>query len=323
MDAEIIEQIDTIDVCFDEPTELEVEVAISDINLQPLSVTKNGTYTTPQGVNGFDTVKVSVLPTTEEKTLTVTENGNYTVLPTEADTLSKVEVEVEVWNKISPTTISWRNQSTLTEIPNMRALDISKITDMTYMFGYCSSLKELDVSGWDTSNVTNMYCLFYGCSSLQQLDVSGWDTSKITNISWMFGNCSKLTTIDLSNWDCGKVTNTKSIFDSCSSLKTFIGNHTLAEVEASTIVALKDCGRACTDLQYQGAPLLHYSSLLALVNGAYDRSSMAAATLHLSNTAFSNCRNDDDTIPDADTLAERQAKIRAICAEKNYTLSLG
>ncbi len=101
---------------------------------------------------------------------------------------------------------------------NLANLDTSRITNMSYMFSYCSSLTSLDVSNFDTSKVTNMSAMFFSCSSLTSLDVSKFDTSKVTTMSSMFNNCSNLTSLDVSNFDTSKVTDMESMFKGCSSL---------------------------------------------------------------------------------------------------------
>ena len=83
--------------------------------------------------------------------------------------------------------------------------DISNVTNMSYMFNGCTSLTNLDVSGWDTSNVTGMYYMFNGCTSLTNLDVSGWDTSNVTGMYYMFTNCSTLD-VDVSGFDITALT---------------------------------------------------------------------------------------------------------------------
>ena len=74
-------------------------------------------------------------------------------------------------------------------------VDTSNVTSMAHMFGQCSSLTSLYLSGWDTSNVTNMYGMFYHCSSLTSLDLSTFDTSKVTDMNNMFISCNALKTI--------------------------------------------------------------------------------------------------------------------------------
>ena len=71
-------------------------------------------------------------------------------------------------------------------IMDLSGLDVSSVTDMSFMFEDCWSLASLDLSGWDTSSVTDMSRMFYGCSSLASLGISGWDTSKVTDAFDMF-----------------------------------------------------------------------------------------------------------------------------------------
>ena len=108
-------------------------------------------------------------------------------------------------------------------------LDVSAVTNMYNLFRpeltsgkdgttYNTSLKKLDLGGWNTSNVTNMDCMFWGCSSLTSLNVSGWDTSNVTNMKYMFCNCSSLTKLDLNRWNTSKVTEMSGMFDYCNSL---------------------------------------------------------------------------------------------------------
>ena len=89
---------------------------------------------------------------------------------------------------------------------------------MAGMFGKCSSLTSLDVSGFNTSSVRRMEFMFYGCSSLTTLDVSGFNTSKVTWMWGMFENCSSLTSLDVSKFDTSSATNLTNMFSGCSSL---------------------------------------------------------------------------------------------------------
>ena len=257
-----------------------------------------------------------------------------------------LSIKTIYYDVIAPFEISFRRLP-LTEL-NSQSIDTSNITSMEGMFLWCDKIKELDLYNWNVSNVTNMYQLFGGCPSLKKLNVSNWDTSKVVNMgnmfstcgfseldisNWntsnvtnmwaMFYDCKHLISLDFSKWDASKVTDMRQMFDKCKSLQTLIGTHTLEEVEAGDVVSLKNAGSACNDLQWYGATTLHYSSILALVNGMYNRTSTTTGTLRLATAAFNACKNDDDTLPDAETLAERQAKIRSICAEKNYNLTLG
>ena len=64
----------------------------------------------------------------------------------------------------------------------------SKITDLSYMFSECTSLKSISNFFYlNINNVTNISNMFYECSSLSSLsDISNWKTNKITDMSHMF-----------------------------------------------------------------------------------------------------------------------------------------
>ncbi len=97
-------------------------------------------------------------------------------------------------------------------------LNTSKVTDMSYLFRDCNSLKGVDVSKFDTSKVTSMKSMFYKCNSLTHLDVSNFDTSNVEEMNFMFLGCTSLNELDVSNFDTGKVTTMKSMFNKCSNL---------------------------------------------------------------------------------------------------------
>ncbi len=108
--------------------------------------------------------------------------------------------------------------SLLAEIQGIENLKTDNVTTMSGMFSDCSSLTQLDVSGFNTENVTTMSNMFYLCSGLTQLDVRGFDTGEVTTMSGMFSRCSGLTQLDLSGFKTEKVTNMALMFSGCSSL---------------------------------------------------------------------------------------------------------
>ena len=105
----------------------------------------------------------------------------------------------------------------LTDI-DVKGLNTTNVTDMSWMFYECNNLTSIDVSGFDTSQVTDMKCMFQGCSKLASIDVSGFDTSQVKTLSWMFDGCSNLTSIDLSGFDTSQVTGMIWMFSGCSKL---------------------------------------------------------------------------------------------------------
>lgn len=124
--------------------------------------------------------------------------------------------------------------------------DTSNVKNMSFMFEYCPSLINLDISKFNTSNVTNMNLMFYGCESLTSLDVSNFDTSNVTNIGNMFGGCKSLTSLDVSNFNTSNVTNMYSLFIGCESLTSLdISNFNTSNVtDMSRMFA--DCSKLTT-----------------------------------------------------------------------------
>lgn len=83
----------------------------------------------------------------------------------------------------------------LTEIRNLSRLVTTGVTNMEAMFYYCTSLEELDLSGFNTANVTNMNFMFYLCGSLKTIVIgSGWNTENLVSDggNFMFQDCTSL-----------------------------------------------------------------------------------------------------------------------------------
>ena len=107
---------------------------------------------------------------------------------------------------------------------SLTSLDVSgfktdKVTRMDDMFFGCSGLTSLDMSGFKTDNVISMQSMFWGCSGLTELDVSSFKTDNLKNMFYMFYGCSGLTSLDLSGFKTDNARIMTSMFDGCSGLK--------------------------------------------------------------------------------------------------------
>ena len=118
----------------------------------------------------------------------------------------------------------FNNCNSLETVQGTETWDVSKITDMRYVFRNCHSLISVDLSGWNTSKVTQIDGMFYGCSSLKNLDLSSWNTSKVTNMAGMFTGCilseNDFKNIGVLDWDVSKCVNFSEMFRDCQNLKT-------------------------------------------------------------------------------------------------------
>ena len=94
---------------------------------------------------------------------------------------------------------------------NLGDIDVSKITEMSYLF---KDLGRVDFSGiekWNVSNVTDMSSMFSGCYSFNQ-PLEKWDVSNVTDMSFMFDNCYNFNQ-PLEKWDVSKVIVMESMFE--------------------------------------------------------------------------------------------------------------
>ena len=108
----------------------------------------------------------------------------------------------------------------LKNIEGINNLNTTEVTDMGAMFRNCSSLTDLDVSGFDTRKVTILGSMFADCSGLTTLDVSNFDTRNAKSMGGMFAYCSGITTLDLSSFDTQNVESMRMLFYNCSKLAT-------------------------------------------------------------------------------------------------------
>ena len=108
---------------------------------------------------------------------------------------------------------------------SLKSIDLSlfntnKVNKMIDMFSKCSSLESIDLSSFNTNNVINMKSMFFNCSSLESINLSSFDTKKVINMSGIFSDCSSLKSIDLSSFNTNNVKDMTDMFFNCSSLKS-------------------------------------------------------------------------------------------------------
>ena len=132
----------------------------------------------------------------------------------------------------------------LTAIEGMSNLITDQVTDMSYMFCWCSSLTSLDVSNFNTANVTDMSWMFYRCKVQTSLDVSKFNTAKVTDMKGMFSDCSALTSLDVSNFNTANVTYMSNMFSDCSALTTiFCNDDWKSDIVQNSTDMFRDCSK--------------------------------------------------------------------------------
>ena len=105
---------------------------------------------------------------------------------------------------------------------SLNNIDVSNITDMSYLFMGGDPLKYVhghsvlsnfdgDISNWNVSNVTDMKYMFSECQYTgKNGDISDWKVSKVNDMDGMFADSNY--NGDISNWDVSNVTNMFGVF---------------------------------------------------------------------------------------------------------------
>ena len=183
----------------------------------------------------------------------------------------------------------------LTNITGIEYLDTSNVTNMYNMFGGCSGLTTLDVSGFDTSNVVNMCQMFIECSGLTSLDVSSFNTNNVTTMQSMFWECTNLTSLDLSNFNTSKVTDMHYMFDTCMNLI----NLDVSSFDTSNVVDTSYMFFGCTKLTNLDVSNFNTSKVTSMYDmfsycmclTSLDVSSFDTSNVTNMGNMFSNCTN--------------------------------
>jgi len=101
---------------------------------------------------------------------------------------------------------------TLLGIDTLNTSNVTNMQETFFCAGRCAPRFVVDLSKWDVSKVTNMYQMFYraGCYSTTfgLGDLSGWNVSNVTTMYEMFieAGCNASWYLDCSKWDVSKVT---------------------------------------------------------------------------------------------------------------------
>ncbi|MBO5976190.1 MAG: BspA family leucine-rich repeat surface protein, partial [Oscillospiraceae bacterium] len=148
----------------------------------------------------------------ENRTVTLTK---YTGTQKTVSVLPKYIVGDKIYSTVLDSASVFRGNSAISSVKIHSGVSF-KEESMAYLFSECKNLLSVDMSGVDTSSVTDMSYLFDWCSKLSSiLGYENWDTGSVVNIYKMFNRTSALTKIDLSDWDLSQVINSGWCFQMC------------------------------------------------------------------------------------------------------------
>ena len=197
---------------------------------------------------------------------------------------SSTVIKISFLDKVVPENIEYWfvSLTNLTTIENMNNLDTSNVTDMSVMFGGCSSLTSINLTGLDTSNVTSMESMFYRCSSLTSINLTGLDTSNVINMKDMFMDCTLLTNVDITGLNTSKVTRMYRMFMRCNNIQNLdLSNWDTSNVESMAMMFC-DC-TSLTNLNLSGWNTAKVYGMMQMFDGCSSLTSINLTGLDTSN----------------------------------------
>jgi surface protein len=109
-----------------------------------------------------------------------------------------------------------------TDAPNL-----TNVTDMSYMFGFCSVFNG-NIGSWNTANVTNMPGLFTQCLAFNQ-NIGSWNTANVIDMFAMFYNADAFNQ-NISGWNVSNVIDMGYMFYSADAFNQNINAWTTSSV---------------------------------------------------------------------------------------------
>ena len=127
-------------------------------------------------------------------------------------------------------------------------IDTSLVDNMRLLFARCKELENLDLTLFDTSNVKNMFNMFFECEKLKEIKgINNFNTTNVNNMLQMFRDCYELNNLDLTNFNTSNVTNMEFMFKRNLKLKQIIG---IKSFDTSKVIKMRNMFEGCFELEY-------------------------------------------------------------------------
>ena len=134
---------------------------------------------------------------------------------TENDKVSKIKVIID--HEIKSLWGLFRNCECIKKINFIKNRE--NIKNMSHLFFFCTSLKEINLSKFNTTNVEYICYMFYGCRSLTELNLYNFNTNNSIDMRSIFEKCTYLKKLNISNFLINRNVNTKNMLKNCKSLE--------------------------------------------------------------------------------------------------------
>ena len=132
----------------------------------------------------------------------------------------EIESKVKIWNGEKAEKLIFKKKFDKLGINVIYFIIEEKLSNMSFMFSKCTSLKEVNFVNVETIQVTKMRAIFYLCEELEYLDLTSFNISNVKDMGWMFDRCYKLKEIKgINKFNTSQVTNMKAMFRKCNELE--------------------------------------------------------------------------------------------------------
>lgn len=157
----------------------------------------------------------------------------------------------------------FQNDNALKNIIGIENINLDNITSLREVFSGCG-FEILDLSNWNVSNIKNMQSMFSSDSSLKTLNINGWDTSKVEYMNYTWQSCRSLT--DLSKLNTSSIQYIQDTLTGCTGLVNFGGFENLGMAYLTS----RSANYSSYKLNLSGCTSLTHDSLMNVINNLYD-----------------------------------------------------
>ncbi|KZN35779.1 BspA family leucine-rich repeat surface protein [Pseudoalteromonas luteoviolacea] len=141
-------------------------------------------------------------------------------------------LSIEQWGDIRWSSMEYAFLGSTNLVVNATdAPDLTRVTDLSYMFAGASSFNQ-DISHWDVSNITAMSAMFQNASSFNQ-NIGNWDVSNVQYMGYMFYGATEFNQ-PIGGWDVSSLKDMLFMFYEASSFNQPIGNWDVGRVYKMT-----------------------------------------------------------------------------------------
>ena len=140
------------------------------------------------------------------------------------------------------------------------------VTDMSFMFAYCTNLQKVDLSLFETDKVVDMSNMFIECKYLTSVNLSSFDTSHVTSMENMFYNCLNLGYLNLKISNDGGISNMDNVITNTPDNTLFCIDTNLARKLHTEIIKKVCYNINCTDITLESRKRINFTDNTCIKN---------------------------------------------------------